>query len=242
MVSAETVSNLTSIALVLLNFFILGIYIIQSRQRKQELEEQRRHLEAQKEQLKKQDQELEQYERELTELERQTQLAEIDYAAHLEVEEYSFENDNVVLQISNYGNGPAKNLQLKTNLDISGLDHLETTSACSPLRRRDNSNNEPNMGQAIRSEEQGVEFEGRANVGLEGVTGEEYQQSLRGLLMDLQEENINNQPKVTFEVVAETMIEEEYVQPVSDRPIPFDIPDDDTPINLSVLVKRHLLF
>ncbi|SDX74357.1 hypothetical protein SAMN04487946_10281 [Halobellus clavatus] len=159
------------------SFCVLVVYVLQYRRQGRQLEEQHRQIQnqeaqlaAQREQLDKQEQELEQYERELAQLEQQTELAEVEHQAHIEVEDYEFENDRVIVLLSNYGNGVATDLRLETILTAAESEYVQPHAGESRLRRRDADGNQPYEGQALRPGAQRVEFEGEAIVEVETPT------------------------------------------------------------------------
>jgi|GEM_PF-2764576 len=241
-------SVLVSAASLLISLGVLTVYIFQYRQRSQQLAEQRRQidnqekqlaaqrtqLEQQERELEQQERELEQYQRELEELERQTELAELEHQAHLEVEDYEFRGDRIVVSLSNYGNGPATDLRLRTTLDASGPEHICPKTAESRLRRCGDADGDvaPYEGQAIRPGEQRVAFEGESVVRLEGPTGETHQQSLRGVLLDLRSAGAAEGTTVTFDVLTETLTREELTVPVTDRALPVRLPEAGQPVTL----------
>lgn len=251
-------SNLSlfiSVISVIISAVILLVYLYQSWQRARELKEQRRQIDNQEKQLETQqaqlgnqerqleaqERQLEQYQKELEELERQTELAEIEHKAYLEIEDYKFEGDRIIVLISNFGNGVAKNLRLKTKLETDGPDHLKLQPGTSRLRRR-NGSDQPYEGQALRSGEQRISFEGEAIVGIKGLAGNSHQQSLRGVLMDLREAEAGERPKVTFSVVAETLTEETHCVQITDRPLVLSIPDDGEVVSIASTVSHQVGF
>lgn len=110
------ISFLFSGGSLLVSLGVLTIYVLQYNQQERQLEDQRRQLANQEEQLDAQRTQLEKQEQELEELARQTELAEIEHKIYVEVEDFEFEGDRVVVLLSNYGNGVAKNLRLQTTV------------------------------------------------------------------------------------------------------------------------------
>lgn len=230
---------------VLISLGVLTIYALQYRQQERQLDEQHRQLrnqeaqlETQKEQLEKQERQLERYDRELAELERQTELAELAHQAHVEVEDYEFEGDRVIVLLSNYGNGAATDLRLETCLHADGSEHTRQRPGESRLRRRDGNGDHPYEGQALRPGEQRVEFEGEAIVALEGPTGSVHQQSLRGVLLDLREERADLTPSVSFRVLAQTLTQEEHAVDVTERPLSLSVPEGAASFSLATAADR----
>lgn len=260
-ISVDT-SFLFSAASLLISVGVLTIYFLRYKQQDQQLRDQRRQIETQEKQLDTQQTQLEQQERQLThqerqieqkereieqfqeeleQLTRQTTLAELEHQPHLEVEDYRFEGDRVVILLSNYGNGVATNLRLETILNTSGFEHSRPMPAMSNLRRRESDDASLNA-RAIGSGEQCIEFEGEAIVGLEGPTGSTHQRSFRGVMMDLQYTSEETDASIEFSILAESLAEEEESVLVTTRPLPLAISNGSEPINLETAVSRVLQF
>ncbi len=239
---------------------VLTIYILRYKQQDQQLRDQRRQIDTQEKQLDNQqtqleqqerqlhhqerqieqkEREIEQFQKELEQLIQQTALAELEHQPHLEVEDYRFEADRVIIVLSNYGNGVATNLQLETILNTSGFEHSRPIPAMSNLRRREGDEASFNS-RAIASGEKGVEFEGEAIVGIEGPTGSTYQRSFRGIMMDLQHTDEEIDASIEFSILAGSLDGKEESVPVTIHPLPLVISDNTEPINLATAVSRVL--
>ena len=224
-------SFLVSLVSLGISLAVLTVYILRYRQQESQLEEQRRQIDNQERQL-------EQYERELEAIERQTEFAKLNHEPYLEVENFEFEGDRVIILLSNYGDGVAKNLQLQTVLEADCSNQIELTPAESKLRRQSEDGDSPGEGQALRPGEQRVAFEGDAVAGFVGPTGSTHQQALRGQLMDLRDMGVDDSGKITLHVLTETLTQEQKSFPITEQPLTLSIPDKSARVSLSSAAER----
>jgi len=201
--------------------------------------QQQKQIARQERQIEQQEQQLAAYEKELDELSRQTELAELEHEAHLEIDDYKLEGDRVIVTISNYGNGLATELQVETLLTGIESEHRTPEPVTSDLKRREGENVSID-GRTIQANEQGVEFVGTVIVGVKGPTGTVHQRSFRSVFQNLQQEGGCNIAQLELSVRAKTLSEKVHTVVVTRQPLSVHIQDQPPNSTLEEVSARRL--
>lgn len=157
-----------------LSIILIAVYMEMSESQRRQTKETTRQadlqedvISLQREQAKHEKQVLEIQENQTRVMERQTELMRTNHSTAIEIENYRTNGEKLILDLSNYGNGVATNLELVVLTGFKETDELGPDIASTELIRQSTANFTYRRGSSIKAGEDKVSFEAEPGTALQ---------------------------------------------------------------------------